>query len=172
MARSAGISLAILLSTWKRVRSSAGILVCRFFFNDTSTTEIYTLSLHDALPISLVKNTTTRGLPFAAGSVFAMSFSRRSEEHTSELQSRQYIVCRLLLEKKEVVKGTFRRIWGRRAPEINIKRDGSPADNRLPRAVTNPHTRTVSGAKNNPFVLNPSATTEIDTLSLHDALPI
>src|SRR5476651_902017 len=102
MARSAGISLAILLSTWKRVRSSAGILICRFFFNDTATTEIYTLSLHDALPISLVKNTTTRGLPFAAGSVFAMSFSRRSEEHTSELQSRQYIVCRLLLEKKQI----------------------------------------------------------------------
>src|SRR3712207_7928208 len=86
-----------------------------FFFNDTATTEIYTLSLHDALPIS-------------AASIFSDGFSgdrdkrwtapnparktrrrkasakkmRRSEEHTSELQSRQYLVCRLLLEKKKI----------------------------------------------------------------------
>src|SRR5581483_12507056 len=68
-----------------------------FFFNDTATTEIYTLSLHDALPIS--------PQPFcspspAAGPVPSM-FTARSEEHTSELQSRQYLVCRLLLEKKK-----------------------------------------------------------------------
>src|SRR3712207_8986758 len=96
-----------------------------FFFNDTATTEIYTLSLHDALPISYtflmrrwaiscrssglrpgdetafstggshcwppsgISSTTSRGVP------------SRSEEHTSELQSRQYLVCRLLLEKKK-----------------------------------------------------------------------
>src|SRR6476620_12595005 len=72
-------------------------LVCLFFFfNDTATTEIYTLSLHDALPISPCQcSITARGpSPASAG-------SPRSEEHTSELQSRQYIVCRLLLEKKK-----------------------------------------------------------------------
>src|SRR3712207_7384377 len=91
-----------------------------FFFNDTATTEIYTLSLHDALPIcdppaagggrsppraasrrtsacpgrSACRRTRRprRGSPRAR---------RRSEEHTSELQSRQYLVCRLLLEKKK-----------------------------------------------------------------------
>src|SRR5258707_9917507 len=72
-----------------------------FFFNDTATTEIYTLSLHDALPISstgstseLTRGRLTRSRP--RGAVLA-----RSEEHTSELQSRQYLVCRLLLEKKK-----------------------------------------------------------------------
>src|SRR6516162_11953930 len=67
-----------------------------FFFNDTATTEIYTLSLHDALPISTWSwtpgsTTRTRSLPSAA----------RSEEHTSELQSPCNLVCRLLLEKKK-----------------------------------------------------------------------
>src|SRR5258707_12719668 len=77
---------------------SQGFQLLLFFFNDTATTEIYTLSLHDALPIS------PRFL-FAAPSSPACSRPRwccsgRSEEHTSELQSRQYLVCRLLLEKK------------------------------------------------------------------------
>src|SRR3712207_7353284 len=98
-----------------------------FFFNDTATTEIYTLSLHDALPIceGLMK-------PWAQGLVCDLRGARqgarmerelanygvqrerwsepygpigvmsRSEEHTSELQSRQYLVCRLLLEKKNI----------------------------------------------------------------------
>src|SRR6267143_7278471 len=67
-----------------------------FFFNDTATTEIYTLSLHDALPIyaSGCCNGSTCG---PSGS----SRRRRSEEHTSELQSQFHIVCRLLLEKKK-----------------------------------------------------------------------
>src|SRR3989304_10407885 len=68
-----------------------------FFFNDTATTEIYTLSLHDALPISpptwpLTPVTRTFMAPF---------YPQRSEEHTSELQSRLHLVCRLLLEKKK-----------------------------------------------------------------------
>src|SRR3712207_9360497 len=84
-----------------------------FFFNDTATTEIYTLSLHDALPIFgliniqfAIKNETvyvieanpraSRTVPFIAKAYQ----EPRSEEHTSELQSRQYLVCRLLLEKK------------------------------------------------------------------------
>src|SRR3712207_9571276 len=90
-----------------------------FFFNDTATTEIYTLSLHDALPIYGVQ-------PLRAGDELLAREVRlgdrdllprehqgtvhlrgaptgcRSEEHTSELQSRQYLVCRLLLEKKRI----------------------------------------------------------------------
>src|SRR3712207_8441389 len=99
------------------------MVVLFFFFNDTATTEIYTLSLHDALPISsqpassgettsparrsrrservgeersvagfMTRNLRTRSRPVVG---------LRSEEHTSELQSRQYLVCRLLLEKKK-----------------------------------------------------------------------
>src|SRR3712207_7241581 len=87
-----------------------------FFFNDTATTEIYTLSLHDALPIyrfaeGLLKTVFHYG-PIAfneptnyearANLMWASSLAiNRSEEHTSELQSRQYLVCRLLLEKKK-----------------------------------------------------------------------
>src|SRR3712207_8756255 len=95
-----------------------------FFFNDTATTEIYTLSLHDALPISRLRahhwrgnvreleNTMHRAVLLSPGPAIepdavmltspalAPEGHRRSEEHTSELQSRQYLVCRLLLEKK------------------------------------------------------------------------
>src|SRR3989442_15906434 len=71
-----------------------------FFFNDTATTEIYTLSLHDALPISVMNAINDALLPLNAR-VTAMPFTPRSEEHTSELQSRPHLVCRLLLEKKK-----------------------------------------------------------------------
>src|SRR3712207_7119535 len=98
-----------------------------FFFNDTATTEIYTLSLHDALPISqgrgrgrrsargtgesYSKGSVSRARELIGGERIAAPFGvcafnvgrvhgLRSEEHTSELQSRQYLVCRLLLEKK------------------------------------------------------------------------
>src|SRR3712207_8945909 len=91
-----------------------------FFFNDTATTEIYTLSLHDALPISDSCPLCLRGLlvhlplgqlgvhlahddaVVAPGAFWGdvAVLDVRSEEHTSELQSRQYLVCRLLLEKK------------------------------------------------------------------------
>src|SRR5688572_31841494 len=78
-----------------------------FFFNDPSTTEIYTLSLHDALPISTSTQTTvtSTGPPFACTASRTATGSRasttRSEEHTSELQSQSNLVCRLLLEKKK-----------------------------------------------------------------------
>src|SRR3712207_7341037 len=82
-----------------------------FFFNDTATTEIYTLSLHDALPICprprcCVSLTVTRRfgselVKFGCESEYSVPPIVRSEEHTSELQSRQYLVCRLLLEKKK-----------------------------------------------------------------------
>src|SRR3712207_7158817 len=88
------------------------------FFNDTATTEIYTLSLHDALPISPQprirppsRRTFSESPPTVmpvikhTGLIRHSSLRtlrmRRSEEHTSELQSRQYLVCRLLLEKKK-----------------------------------------------------------------------
>src|SRR5258707_14385844 len=92
-----------------------------FFFNDTATTEIYTLSLHDALPISPRSTKSSRSsvmptdrpavcAPLAGVTgqpsterIFAIlpAGMMRSEEHTSELQSRQYLVCRLLLVKKK-----------------------------------------------------------------------
>src|SRR2546425_4837196 len=80
-----------------------------FFFNDTATTEIYTLSLHDALPISTARSSWRRAR-FCTCKTFpstwrcrrrARGSRRRSEEHTSELQSLAYLVCRLLLEKKK-----------------------------------------------------------------------
>src|SRR5256885_16159634 len=87
-------------------------LIAFFFFNDTATTEIYTLSLHDALPISHHEERPVRLLrdvlglerlgearPAGAG----LEFVDRSEEHTSELQSPCNLVCRLLLEKKITV---------------------------------------------------------------------
>src|SRR3712207_8378469 len=99
-----------------------------FFFNDTATTEIYTLSLHDALPILCqgrqhqagVRQDQGRGREELPGGLAEVQHGRRqvlrrpagverqvvrrSEEHTSELQSRQYLVCRLLLEKKQQYK--------------------------------------------------------------------
>src|SRR3712207_8465853 len=74
-------------------------VICYFFFNDTATTEIYTLSLHDALPILAVSDCLVNGALFSVSPVPLRP--TRSEEHTSELQSRQYLVCRLLLEKKK-----------------------------------------------------------------------
>src|SRR3712207_8363206 len=97
-------------------------IVVFFFFNDTATTEIYTLSLHDALPICeerrpvIVELSLDAYLPpgyvmdeiervdlyrRASGTQSLAEVDDRSEEHTSELQSRQYLVCRLLLEKKK-----------------------------------------------------------------------
>src|SRR3712207_8544689 len=89
-----------------------------FFFNDTATTEIYTLSLHDALPIYTMRlayydesviEKMAEVAELGEGSEVAdvgtgTGFVARSEEHTSELQSRQYLVCRLLLEKKKHTK--------------------------------------------------------------------
>src|SRR2546423_10878050 len=83
-----------------------------FFFNDTATTEIYTLSLHDALPIlnfASFDQLVTRALRTSDECRRRLktnpppppTFVRRSEEHTSELQSLAYLVCRLLLEKKK-----------------------------------------------------------------------
>src|SRR6267143_6629617 len=91
--------------TRMRTTSSTSIYSCIFFFNDTATTEIYTLSLHDALPI--FSPWSRRPLPATPP---CSSRARRSEEHTSELQSQFHLVCRLLLEKKKKHKST-RQSW-------------------------------------------------------------
>src|SRR2546430_11894211 len=80
-----------------------------FFFNDTATTEIYTLSLHDALPISSLDGHIARDQIIEGSGVTTLELchvvfetgEERSEEHTSELQSQSNLVCRLLLEKKK-----------------------------------------------------------------------
>src|SRR5438309_3239981 len=78
-----------------------------FFFNDTATTEIYTLSLHDALPISRPRDPSRRlHAAGRSGSPLDLRGLHRSEEHTSELQSQFHLVCRLLLEKKKKKKNT------------------------------------------------------------------
>src|SRR2546427_11640164 len=90
------------------------LLFSFFFFNDTATTEIYTLSLHDALPISgdlpavTPQNIGNPDLGPERGKEIELGFDAgfwndrlRSEEHTSELQSQSNLVCRLLLEKKK-----------------------------------------------------------------------
>src|SRR6266403_5804802 len=72
-----------------------------FFFYDTATTEIYTLSLHDALPISKKRKVCMQACWGLLQSPSAGPCTDRSEEHTSELRSRRELVCRLLLEKKK-----------------------------------------------------------------------
>src|SRR5438552_12571152 len=88
--------------------------MCYFFFNDTATTQLYTLSLHDALPISwrartpltfqvaiFIFEACQRKIPRYLTLRRGIYATRRSEEHTSELQSPDHLVCRLLLEKKK-----------------------------------------------------------------------
>src|SRR3712207_9132409 len=93
------------------------VVIVFFFLNDTATTEIYTLPLHDALPICPrpgrcaaptpaapapgARCTAAPGPPATGCAAGSRRSPTRSEEHTSELQSRQYLVCRLLLEKKK-----------------------------------------------------------------------
>src|SRR5690242_21589696 len=87
-------------------RSALAMLCALFFFNDPATTEIYTLSLHDALPI-LAANSLARSRAISTTRSPTRRRSRagagRSEEHTSELQSHVNLVCRLLLEKKKSI---------------------------------------------------------------------
>src|SRR5436305_11264596 len=82
--------------------SQALLCAISFFFNDTATAEIYTLSLHDALPI-LPAGEEAGGRRPGPGGDRPPRTPARSEEHTSELQSRPHLVCRLLLEKKNLL---------------------------------------------------------------------
>src|SRR2546427_12949076 len=95
----------MLWHTYFVVMHSPHLLSLFFFFNDTATTEIYTLSLHDALPILMARILERRVWSMARQGKTEDSACRdgracRSEEHTSELQSQSNLVCRLLLEKK------------------------------------------------------------------------
>src|SRR5439155_19347107 len=86
-----------------------------FFFTDPAPTEIYTLSLHDALPISAGERQVVVTIEYGSERervaydlvVVAIGFQARSEEHTSELQSRGHLVCRLLLEKKNTTRAAL-----------------------------------------------------------------
>src|SRR5688572_32595154 len=85
-------------------------LLTFFFFNDTATTEIYTLSLHDALPIWIRARASRRGTSISSPRRGDRRIRIRSEEHTSELQSQSNLVCRLLLEKKKKKKNKTHKI--------------------------------------------------------------
>src|SRR6266404_9594507 len=87
-----------------------------FFFNDTATTEIYTLSLHDALPICPARAKSAPSSCAVPGDF--TSELARSEEHTSELQSLAYLVCRLLLEKKKQNRNCGLNIKSQRKKEL------------------------------------------------------
>src|SRR6266581_4540560 len=149
----------------QRSMSSIGVLYCCFvfFFNDTATTEIYTLSLHDALPIS-----ATFSVPATAEEPNRLCPNLpRSEEHTSELQSPVQLVCRLMLEKK---KTTDVRDRTRRHHALqNFAADGiletAKASDDMKKANWN-------YSRYDSLLFNDTATTVIYTLSLHDALPI
>src|SRR6478672_6663860 len=133
-----------------------------FFFNDTATTEIYTLSLHDALPIS--RERCAHRAPDVAGGFEAHRV--RSEEHTSELQSRSDLVCRLLLEKKKkITKRPLAAIIKNRVIAYILTK-WSVAFNHVTFRVS-------ASGRHCPapirfFFFNDTATTEIYTLSLHD----
>src|SRR5206468_13010932 len=104
-------SLLSLLLYLLTIEHAPSLSLFFFFFNDPAPTEIYTLSLHDALPISDLRRPAVRFLsdlgpvrpagPSRQSIVDDNAHRRRSEEHTSELQSRSDLVCRLLLEKKK-----------------------------------------------------------------------
>src|SRR6266487_2164426 len=130
-----------------------------FFFNDTATTEIYTLSLHDALPIEtaiLSRNLSPQEVQQTRDWILS-----RSEEHTSELQSPVHLVCRLLLEKNkdEVCCISFSQQTNSHFVMRNRVHASSPENFKQINSFRD-------------FFFKDTATTEIYTLSLHDALPI
>src|SRR2546427_8787895 len=101
-----------------------------FFFNDTATTEIYTLSLHDALPIC---SSDSSAAP-ASGPrrlIWPMCETSRSEEHTSELQSQSNLVCRLLLEKKK------KQNKKRSTPQQELDRSNNKHNRHIPQRYRN-----------------------------------
>src|SRR6516165_4358606 len=138
-----------------------------FFFNDTATTEIYTLSLHDALPIAAPGTWSSHWSHWA----MEPATTCRSEEHTSELQSQSNLVCRLLLEKKKTTERAESTSKEKTASrwEISTAADSTTSIFASRRACPTGCTAIAAMAL---FFFNHTATTEIYTLSLHDALPI
>src|SRR5471032_2810547 len=137
-----------------------------FFFNDTATTEIYTLSLHDALPISALRPASrpTRAPPARRTRRACRWSGQRSEEHTSELQSHHELVCRLLHEKKKT-EGNYamRNVAHKTCYSLVVECVGY---------ISQTFTNQELALGLIIFFFNDTATTEIYTLSLHDALPI
>src|SRR5215203_4473223 len=135
---------------------NSGLVISFFFFNDPATTEIYTLSLHDALPIC---RSGPRCPAFPPRTSRAARSTRigRSEEHTSERQSRQYLVCRLLLGKKKQDR------------EQDVDEPPSRRGSEEVRALGGVHR---VRAHPRSFCFAVTAPTEISPLSLHAALPI
>src|SRR6266436_6274058 len=140
-----------------------------FFFNDTATTEIYTLSLHDALPISPPRKTS---MPTSTRSP-SCSSAKRSEEHTSELQSRLQLVCRLLLEKKNKRRDDVALLLNEETNRIMARvTSGTLRLHHVSSVLAFEADLPDTGYARVAFFFNDPATTEIYTLSLHDALPI
>src|ERR1044071_698174 len=142
--------------------------VLSLFFNDTATTEIYTLSLHDALPISGLGGDRGAAPPASRSAVVARD---RSEEHTSELQSRVDISYAVFCLKKKEELGAS----GSAPRDISSAGRSAPARRRRRRrSRVCPARCSASGSPRSrlTFFFNDTATTEIYTLSLHDALPI
>src|SRR5438270_4535831 len=106
-----------------------------FFFNDPATTEIYTLSLHDALPISDDRRVLAHRDPAAepAAPADRVQLQDRSEEHTSELQSQSNLVCRLLLEKKKKKKNrtTYPKKTRQTPQELKLSPVRKPQDQKV-----------------------------------------
>src|SRR6266576_6695867 len=100
------------------------LVILFFFFNDTATTETYTLSLHDALPISSAGSATAE--PTGTVLTLCIGWRRRprSAEHTSELQSRRDIVCRLLLETKNAQLHPPAPQYTKETPQQNVTSSG------------------------------------------------
>src|SRR5258708_28203110 len=122
-------------SSFSSLLSSCPTPSAFFFFNDTATTEIYTLSLHDALPISNAHLAVALGIPGEPEArrpiVLIREVRARSEEHTSELQSPDHLVCRLLLEKKKTNRSWTRVIFDLTSPciclDCSVARMAQPA---------------------------------------------
>src|SRR3982750_186857 len=142
-----------------------------FFFNDTATTEIYTLSLHDALPISVRHARAQQALDGTHEHDRHDEVRERSEEHTSELQSPDHLVCRLLLEKKKAAKPsptTASRPSQHSPPPPPPPRPRKTPRRRLPRPV-----RRLAHQRLPPwFFFNERGPPKIYPLPLHGPLPI
>src|SRR6266536_2329735 len=136
-----------------------------FFFNDTATTEIYTLSLHDALPISPTRPTCFRRGPSARSRPISSSDRKSTRLNSSHEWISYAVFC--LKKKKQTVESPISSAHSKSSPTSSSSRT-APCSSRAGRHVSS--ARLLSRRAS--FFFNDTATTEIYTLSLHDALPI